>query len=108
MKAWTVRKGYKVPRCQRPPKALVALARSTLRRPKQPELFTPILRKAHIQVKGLWLRSLPRSWPGFIMAEVMAYTDLKELGSEAAVKAKQKGAASLLLWLCDVQLGNWV
>ena len=42
------------------------------------------------------------------MAEVMAYTDLKELGSEAAVKAKQKGAASLLLWLCDVQLGNWV
>ena len=24
---------------------------------------------------------------GFIMAEVMAYSDLKELGSEAAVKA---------------------
>ena len=38
------------------------------------------------------------------MAEVMAYTDLKELGSEAAVKAKLKGTASLLGRLFASQL----
>lgn len=43
----------------------------------------------YITIHFALLRGLDTTLQGFIMAEVMAFSDLKELGSEANVKAKR-------------------